>query len=181
MWLLIHAGIKVVVNWTYRQASNIKRALVGTWITHNLQVTTGLTHWDRVTHICVSKLTNIGSDNGLSPGRRQAIIWTNARILLIGSLGTNFSEVLIEIYSFSFRKIHYKMSSWIHFHVNCYWCLNSKVSRRANNTNLPVNVRTGLLLISYLGATKAPCTHTDMGKNWFSHHSTRSFPSAAWW
>ena len=42
-----------------------------------------LTHWGRVTHICVSKLTIIGSDNGLSPGRRQAIIWTNAGILLI--------------------------------------------------------------------------------------------------
>ena len=43
----------------------------------------GLTHWGRVTHICVSKLTIIGSDNGLSPGRRQAIIWTYAGILLI--------------------------------------------------------------------------------------------------
>ena len=43
-----------------------------------------LTHWGRVTHKCVSKLTIIGSDNGLSPGRRQAIIWTNAGILLIG-------------------------------------------------------------------------------------------------
>ena len=32
------------------------------------------THWGRVTHICISKLTIIGSDNGLSPGRRQAII-----------------------------------------------------------------------------------------------------------
>ena len=43
-----------------------------------------LTHWGRVIHICVSKLTIIGSDNGLSPGRRQAIIWTNAGILLTG-------------------------------------------------------------------------------------------------
>ena len=40
-----------------------------------------LTHWGRVTHICVIKLTVIGSDNGLSPGRRQAIIWTNDGIL----------------------------------------------------------------------------------------------------
>ena len=46
-----------------------------------------LTHWGRVTHICVSKQTIIGSDNGLSPGRRQAIIWTNAGILLIRTLG----------------------------------------------------------------------------------------------
>ena len=43
------------------------------------------------------ELTIIGSDNGLSPGRRQAMIWTNAGILLIGALGTNFSEILIEI------------------------------------------------------------------------------------
>ena len=52
-----------------------------------------LTHWGRVTHICVRKLTIIGSENGLSPDRRQAIIWTNAGILLIGPLGTNFSEI----------------------------------------------------------------------------------------
>ena len=54
-----------------------------------------LTHWGRVTHICVGKLNTIGSDNGLSPGRRQAIIWTIAGILLIGTLGTNLSEILI--------------------------------------------------------------------------------------
>ena len=70
-----------------------------------------LTHWGRVTHICVSKQTIIGSYNGLSPGRRQAIIWTNAGILLIGPLGTNFSEFLIQIQTFSFKKIHLKMSS----------------------------------------------------------------------
>ena len=35
----------------------------------------------RMTHICVSKLTNIGSDIGLSPGRRQDIIWSNVWIL----------------------------------------------------------------------------------------------------
>ena len=40
-----------------------------------------LTHWGRVTHIWVDKLTVTGSDNGLSPDRRQAIIWTNAGIL----------------------------------------------------------------------------------------------------
>ena len=70
-----------------------------------------LTHWGRVTHICVDNLTIIGSDNGLSPGRRQAIIWTNAGILLIGPLGTNFSEIWIEIQIFSFRIMYLKMSS----------------------------------------------------------------------
>ena len=70
-----------------------------------------LTHWGRLTHICVSKLTIIGSDNGLSPERRQAIIWTNAWILLIGPVGTNFSEILIEILTFSFTKMSVKVSS----------------------------------------------------------------------
>ena len=70
-----------------------------------------VTHWGRVTHICVGNLAIIGSDNGLSPGRRQAIIWTNAGILLIWPLGTNFSELSIEIQAFSFKKNHLKMSS----------------------------------------------------------------------
>ena len=63
-------------------------------------------------YIYVSKLTNIGSDNGLSPGRHQAIIWTNAGMLLIGPLGTNSSEILIKIHKFSYKKvIHLKTSS----------------------------------------------------------------------
>ena len=70
-----------------------------------------LTHWGRVTHICVGNLAIIGSDNGLSPDRRQPIIWTNDGILLIGPLETNFSEILIEIHTFSFKKMHLKMSS----------------------------------------------------------------------
>ena len=70
-----------------------------------------LTHWGRATHIWFSKLTIIASDNGLSPGRRQAIIWNNAGILSIGLLGTNFSEILIEILTFSFKKIRLKVSS----------------------------------------------------------------------
>ena len=66
---------------------------------------TYLTHWGRVTQICVSKLTIIGSDNGLSPRRHQAIIWTNAGILLIGPLGTNLSEISIKIYALSFKEM----------------------------------------------------------------------------
>ena len=69
-----------------------------------------LTHWGRVTHICVSELTIIDSDNGLSPGRRQAIIQTKAGLLLIGPLGTNFSEILIGIQTFSFKKMNLNMS-----------------------------------------------------------------------
>ena len=81
--------------------------------------------WDDViasTDICISKLTIIGPDNGLSPNRRQAIIWTSAGILLIRTLGTNFSEILSEILTFSFMKMHLKMLSgrWWQFCL----CLN---------------------------------------------------------
>ena len=70
-----------------------------------------LTHWGRVKHICVNKLNIIGSDNGLSPCRRQAIIWTNAGILFIRAVGTNFNEILSEIHTSSLKKMHLKMSS----------------------------------------------------------------------
>ena len=88
-----------------------------------------------MTHICVSKLTIIVPDNGLSPDRRQTIIWTNAGILLIRAPGTKFSEILSEIHKFSFKKMHLKISSakrrpfclglnvlklsvWIHWSLN---------------------------------------------------------------
>ena len=69
-----------------------------------------------MTHICVSELTiiDIGSDNGLWPGRCQAIIWNNPglfMLLLIEPLGTNFSEISIGIQTFSFKKMHLNMSS----------------------------------------------------------------------
>ena len=70
-----------------------------------------LTHGVWVTHVFVSKLNIIDSDNGLPPGRRQAIIWINAGILLIWPSGTSFSEMLIEIQTFSFNKMHLKLSS----------------------------------------------------------------------
>ena len=88
-----------------------------------------LTHWGRVTHIWVSKQSIIASDNGLSPGRRQAIIGTNAGILLIPTLGTNFSEILSKILTFSFKKMCLKVSSakWRPF------CLGLNVLRGESN------------------------------------------------
>ena len=73
-----------------------------------------------MTHICVSKQTIIGSDNGLVPA--------NAGILLIGTLGTNFSEILIEIRIFSFTKMGLKVSSakWRPF------CLGLNVLKNSN-------------------------------------------------
>ena len=90
-----------------------------------------LTHWGWVTHICVSKLTKIGSDNGLSPGQRQAFIWTNAGILLNGPCGTNFSENLIGIQTFSFKKMSLKMASakWRPFCPGLNVLINSDLIR----------------------------------------------------
>ena len=92
-----------------------------------------LTHWGRVTHICVGKPTIIGSDNGLSPDRRQAIIWTNAGILLIGALGTYFGEILTGIQTFSFKKMHLKMASakWRPFCLGLSQCV--KVTLEISN------------------------------------------------
>ena len=79
-----------------------------------------LTHWSRVTHICVDKLTTIGSDNGLSPRRLQAIIWTNAGILLIRPWGTNSNEFLFKLQHFLLKKMRLKMLSgkWQPFFVS---------------------------------------------------------------
>ena len=70
-----------------------------------------LTHWGQVTHIWVNEFTIIHSDYGLLPGRPQAIIWTNAWILLIRTLGTHCSEIVIRNETFAFKKMHLKISS----------------------------------------------------------------------
>ena len=99
-----------------------------------------LTHWGRVMHICDDKLTVTGSDNGLSPGRRQAIIWTNAGILL----GTSFSEIVIEFYTFSFKKMHSKMSygKWRPF------CLG--LNELNANSTIPVPTQESIQMSWYL-------------------------------
>ena len=63
-----------------------------------------LTHSGWVMHIYIIKLTITGSDNGLSPGQCQAIIWTTAEILSIRTSGTNFNEILSKIHAFHPQK-----------------------------------------------------------------------------
>ena len=57
----------------------------------------------------------IGADNGFFPGRRPAIFWTNAEMLFIRTLGTNFSEILRCSYVFiqenSIQIVVYKMAA----------------------------------------------------------------------
>ena len=109
--------------------------MAGSWQVPHLCSWFALTHWGRVTHIYVSKLTIIGSDNGLSPGGRQAIIWTNDGILLVRDLGTNFSEILIEIQTFSFWKNHLKVSSakWRPFCLSLNESILNKNRKRVNS------------------------------------------------
>ena len=80
-----------------------------------------------MTRICVSKLTIIGSDNGFSPGRHQAIIWTNAGIWLIWTLETDFNEYVSEIFTFSFKKMHLKKSA-----IRRQFCLGLSVLAHLN-------------------------------------------------
>ena len=91
---------------------------------------------ERCIHVSPT-LAIIGSDNGLSPVRRQAIIWTNAVSLSIGPLGTNFSQIVFKIQTFSLKKMHLKMSSgkcrpFCRSLSNCYlnlcwpWCLTTQ-------------------------------------------------------
>ena len=76
-------------------------------------------------------------DDGLLPRRHQAIIWTNAEILLIGSLGTKLSEILFEIYTFSLHKLHFKMSSgkWRPFYLGLH--VSMDVSNHPRWSTLP--------------------------------------------
>ena len=118
-WIFIHFELIAFSIFQQYQKLHINNMLAFKVLYHSEKVTREAvvlyfsysTHWGRVTHICVSKLTISGSDNGLSPGRHQAIIWTNAGILLIRSLRTNFNEMLIEILTFSFMKMRLKVSS----------------------------------------------------------------------
>ena len=107
----------IVTHWNLNKIANISQTYWNAFSWMKLiyfasifQWSLFLTHWGLVTHICVNKLTIIGSDNGLAPARRQAIIWTNDGILLVGPLGTNFSEILIKIHTFSFKTVYLKMS-----------------------------------------------------------------------
>ena len=129
------------------------------------------THWGRVTHICVGNLAIIGSDNGLSPRRRQAIIWTNTGVLLIGPLGTIFSEIQIEILTFSIKKRHLKMSAkWWPF------CLGLNV----------LICNTGCYLFSTRGKDSIPLCHFQYGEmvliaNTFTHSLKKSARKGLKW
>ena len=97
---VVLSGLKVMTHYTIRE--------FGLPFSDQMML---LIHWGQMMHKCVSKLTIIGSDNDLLPGWCQAIIWSNARILWIRNLGTNFSEILSKIHTFSIKKMQLKMGN----------------------------------------------------------------------
>ena len=140
-----------------------------------------------MTHICVGNLTIIGSDNGLSPERHQAIICTNARILLIEPLGANFSEISIEVQTFSFKKMNFKISSakwrpfclglnvlilitvWIINHTpSMMWCVIIYPFLNFNGSNIEVwkcisNVISHFIFDNYFSRLGLKLTHVSKG------------------
>ena len=127
-----------------------------------------LTHWGQVTHIYISNITIIGSDNGLSPGQPQAIIWPSAGILLIGRLGTNFSEISIEIHTFSFKEMHLKMSSakWLLF------CLDINVLKMPISAPIVQQNMTNMFVMKN-GLWKAISQHNNGGLGTKCYHGYR--------
>ena len=92
-----------------------------------------------MTHIWITKLTIIVSDNDLSPGQCKDIIWTNAGIS----------------YTFSSQKMHWKMSSgkWRPFCL----CLNvlTKDAQGINDKTGDI-WREGFMLISHISYFTSP-------------------------
>ena len=139
----------------------------------------GLTHWGRVT-ICASvNRAIIGPDNGLSPDWRRAIIWTNDGILLIGPLGTNFSEIIIKSQAFSFKKMHLKMSpgKW---QPSCLGLVVLCVSNNNNCSNISLNV--SLDINSLIPARSGWCFINGIFKLVLPTVIFRSYDNAfRWW
>ena len=138
-WLTLHKGVSSRSLMTMTMTIWWPRS--GVWI---YQIVTGVTSVVGVpsTHL-------VGSDNGLSPGRRQAITRTNDGILLIGPLGTNFSEILSNIHTFSFKKMHLKTSSAkerpfclglnvLKLTPSCWWSISASVNWAIINGLSPV-------------------------------------------
>ena len=97
--LIIWQNFKMGLGWLRKKSHNIH---YGAWSNmgsyswmKRTRIVNRLAHWGRVTHKC----------------QCQAIIWTNAGILLIEPLRTYFSEILIEILTFSSKEMHLKVSS----------------------------------------------------------------------
>ena len=142
---------------------------------------------------------SIASANGLSPIRRQAIIWTNAGLLSIGPLGTNFGEILIKIQNVSFTTMHVKISPvkwrpycpggdelnplrWRHNdHAGVsnhqpHGCLLNRLFRRNSKKTSKLRV-TGLCAGNSPGTGEFPAQMASYAENvsiWWRHHAVET-------
>ena len=83
------------------------------------------------------------------PEWHRAVIWTNAGILLIEPIGTTFNEILIEMHTLSFRKMHLKMSSakWRSFCLGLDVLIN-KVVKSVMDVSLRWNLQDWFQIIT---------------------------------
>ena len=83
-----------------------------------------ITHWVRVTHLCIGNICHHWLNNGLSPVWPQAIVEIKYGILT-GPLETNFKEIRIQIQRFSCRKVNMKMSAnWWLIMIKAVWVIS---------------------------------------------------------
>ena len=118
-------------------------------------------------HTCVSKVTIIGSDNGLSPSQCQVIIWTNAAILSIKPYGTYFSEIVVKIQKFPFKEIHFNMSfvKWQPFCLS----LNMLTLNLWGSSYLSLTRSISLLLMSWRRKEPVISSHDIDYVEWVGH------------
>ena len=116
-----------------------------------------LTHWGRVMHICVGNLTIIDSDNGWWPGRHHAIVWPNCDILSIEPIGANFSEMLLEFHTFSFKKMNAFDKIITEMAAILLQCVNNKIVDWTHRNKPEWNVTR----ISYISFKKMHLTRSS--------------------
>ena len=145
------------------------------WCSTNVEIL----HWVRVMHICAGYLNIIGSDNGLLPGRCQAIIWNNARILLIWTSRNKPNDISIEFHTFPFKKMHFKMSSakWRPFCLGLSVLTSMWPSIMFSKRDLKIRffylTECYCFMISLYGVTLTHCGPVtpfdamDLGRHWF--------------
>ena len=94
--------------------------------------------WQSFTHFPLVPIyvsvnwVSIGSSNGLSPVWRQASIWTNDGLLLIGPLGANLGEIQIKMLKFSFMKMHLNLWNGNHFFPGGYELKLDEMEKKSN-------------------------------------------------
>ena len=104
------------------------------WLLHIVILAALLTHWRQVTHICISRLTIIGSDNGLSPSHYLNQCWNIVNLTPRNKLQWNIDwNSYISIQENGFEMVVCVMAAILSWPQcvnslrpsNCGWCHGS--------------------------------------------------------